>query len=250
MAKEQSIWDTRPIGEKASLEDILRFGANALVDASVNLVKGTVNMVGDLADGCQKVCKGDFDGAGEVARNRVQNIISSGIGSARSGAKIVESVYESVVHDKDFFTAENQALVTNFCQGVFAVAGVSGTAGFFDPDMPEGTTCPLDADCCRLPGVENGVLSDNSPENVQILIDAGTLEGGDHVPSSEVSRNVAVKADFLDAHGIEDTEGWEVHHIVPLSEGGEDSITNMVLVDKETHGTITQAQAEHYGWHR
>ena len=50
-------------------------------------------------------------------------------------------------------------------------------------------------------------------------------------------------------HGYENTpEGYDVHHIVPVSEGGPDSVDNMVLVSEEEHDRITAAHRAYYGW--
>ena len=50
-------------------------------------------------------------------------------------------------------------------------------------------------------------------------------------------------------HGFDGVpEGYEVHHVVPLSEGGADTPDNMILVSEADHAAITSAHAGFYGW--
>ena len=45
-------------------------------------------------------------------------------------------------------------------------------------------------------------------------------------------------------------EGYEVHHIVPLSEGGADTPENMILVKEDLHDEITAAHSKFYDWRK
>ena len=47
-------------------------------------------------------------------------------------------------------------------------------------------------------------------------------------------------------HGI--PIGYEIHHIVPLSQGGADSIKNMIMLSIEEHAKVTEAHAAYFKW--
>ena len=63
------------------------------------------------------------------------------------------------------------------------------------------------------------------------LIEYGEIDGAEHIPSEEIERDLNVRNDFL--RGVASrrfASSVEVHHVVPLSAGGEDAVSNMVLV--------------------
>ena len=96
--------------------------------------------------------------------------------------------------------------------------------------------------------IDNGVFVGNDDELAN-LIEAGQQEGTTHIESDEIVRDISVRNEFLQAHGYTSVpEGYEVHHVVPLSEGGSDTPSNMVLVTEEQHEKITAAHADFYGW--
>ncbi len=96
--------------------------------------------------------------------------------------------------------------------------------------------------------IEKGMLVSND-YNLEELIEKGEIEGTTHIDSDDYSRDLGARDAFLQAHGYNGVpEGYEVHHIVPLCEGGLDSPSNMVLVSIEDHDKITAAHAQFYGW--
>lgn len=98
-----------------------------------------------------------------------------------------------------------------------------------------------------MPGVEDGMLLDNSPNNLAELAEAGEFHGTHHL--SEVMRSQEARLDFLAQHDLERIPaGWEIHHVVPLSEGGADTPDNMVLLRAEDHDWITTQHRMFYGW--
>lgn len=98
-----------------------------------------------------------------------------------------------------------------------------------------------------MPGVEDGMLLDNSPNNLADLAEAGEFHGTHHL--SEVMRSQEARLDFLAQHDLEHIPaGWEIHHVVPLSEGGADTPDNMVLLRAEDHDWITTQHRMFYGW--
>lgn len=98
-----------------------------------------------------------------------------------------------------------------------------------------------------MPGVEDGMLLDDSPNNLAELAEAGEFHGTHHL--SEVMRSQEARLDFLAQHDLEHIPaGWEIHHVVPLSEGGADTPDNMVLLRAEDHDWITTQHRMFYGW--
>lgn len=98
-----------------------------------------------------------------------------------------------------------------------------------------------------MPGVEDGMLLDDSPNNLAELAEAGEFHGTHHI--SEVVRSQDARLDFLAQHDLERIPtGWELHHVVPLSEGGADTPDNMVLLRAEDHDWITTQHRIFYGW--
>ena len=96
-------------------------------------------------------------------------------------------------------------------------------------------------------GVENGMLSD--PSQLNELIAAGEVQGAIHVSAEDEVRSETAIKNFLHEHGYTDVPaGYEIHHIVPLSEGGADDPHNMVLLTEEQHDAITTAHRQYYGW--
>lgn len=114
--------------------------------------------------------------------------------------------------------------------------GISGD-GHLLPDDP--------AD--MLPGVEDGCLVDPTPENVRLLAGEGEIAHAEH--HIDVERSPLVRQEFLAIHGLDDVPpGYELHHIIPLSEGGADAPENMVIVSEDVHRAITRAHRLFYGW--
>ncbi len=104
----------------------------------------------------------------------------------------------------------------------------------------------------QLDGVTNGMLVDNSSDNLDQIIALGELDEDmphTHIPSEMQHRDMEMRQVFLEQHGYDHTpEGYEVHHIIPVSEGGADTPDNMVLLSEEDHRQVTAAHQEYYGW--
>ena len=102
-------------------------------------------------------------------------------------------------------------------------------------------------DINTLPGVEHGMLVDDSTGALEKIAQTGEIHGTHHV--ADVVRSAEVKTEFLRMNGyMEEPAGYEVHHIVPLSEGGADSPDNMVLLSEKDHEYITQLHRAFYQW--
>lgn len=97
-----------------------------------------------------------------------------------------------------------------------------------------------------LPGIHNGMVIDPN-EATQPLIELGCVDGTDHI--FDPPRDMGQTQAFLQMHGFENIPaGYEIHHIVPLAEGGADTPQNMVLVPEAMHDQITAAHCRFYGW--
>ena len=115
------------------------------------------------------------------------------------------------------------------------------------PDADGAADLLPTTDIDDMPGVEDGMLLDDSPNNLAELAEAGEFHGTHHI--SEVVRSQDARLDFLAQHDLERIPtGWELHHVVPLSEGGADTPDNMVLLKAEDHDWITTQHRIFYGW--
>lgn len=248
MAYQQTkdVIDIRPVGEDASPSEIFNFVADIASDTVSGMFQGAVNSAADAIDGVACLCRGDIQGAGDVIGRRVTHIVKGAVGVIQSGASITEAYCDTLINDAPFVTDANKQHLTRLCQA--GVTAVTADA-VLSEDVPAGSECTLDHDACDLPGVENGVFVGDASD-LKALTATGQIPDTDHVSEGDVTRSEATKTAFLNAHGIEETEGWQVHHIVPLSEGGTDDIHNMVLIDPEDHQTITAEHSSFYNWNK
>lgn len=240
------IIDVTPEGERASLSDIFNFVADIAADTVSGMIEGATHSAADVLDGASCLCRGDVGGAVKIAGRRVSHMFQGAVGIVQSGAAVTSACCDTLIHDAPFVTDANKHHLTRLCQA--GVTGVTADALFSD-DAPSGSECPLTEDACDLPGVENGVFVGDASD-LKALTAAGEVPDTDHVSEADITRSEATKAAFLNAHGIEETEGWQVHHVVPLSEGGADDIHNMVLINPEDHRTITAEHADYYHWQK
>lgn len=110
-----------------------------------------------------------------------------------------------------------------------------------------GGIMPFFNDVDNLPGVQNGMLTDSS--QLQQIIDMGEIDGAQHIHDDDIVRSEEMKKAFLHKYGYTEVPvGYEVHHIVPLSEGGADNPQNMILLSETDHNAVTAAQHIFYGW--
>ena len=91
--------------------------------------------------------------------------------------------------------------------------------------------------------------SEDADKTAQQIIDMGEIDGAQHISSDDIVRSEEMKQAFLHQHGYTEVPaGYEVHHIVPLSEGGADVPQNMILLSDMDHRAVTDAQHLYYGW--
>lgn len=116
-----------------------------------------------------------------------------------------------------------------------------------EPDI-EIDDIPEDYACNDLPGVEKGVFVGDQ-DDVEDLADAGVVDDAEHIDTDNIVRNIAMRDEFLETIGYDHVpEGYEVHHIIPLSEGGSDTPDNMVLLPEDVHQQVTAIHQKEYDW--
>ena len=131
--------------------------------------------------------------------------------------------------------------------GVFITAAMWHEIGLLSSEVdPVNCLYPM-IDIDDIPYIDNGVYTGDDDYDLQQLISLGELDNTTHY--SDIDRNMTAVNDFLNMHGISEHDGYEVHHIVPLSQGGADSPENMVLIPSDLHRQITAAHDAFYGWH-
>ena len=96
--------------------------------------------------------------------------------------------------------------------------------------------------------VENGTFNGDE-DDLNELSEMGMIDDAEHVDSDDIVRNLAERDRFLAMNGYDSVpSGCNVHHIIPLSQGGLDSADNMILLTEEEHAQITAQHREFYGW--
>ena len=222
------------------------------VKAGVNVTKGAVNTVSDVANTGSALLKGDTKTAGEIIERRLENTVKGVCCSVQSAAVVLDRAIECATSDtkKEFLDKDTE----NHLVRLASVAAIGTVAGSLldDSDFDTGDAHDygdgLIADT-NLSGIDNGVFVGDSSD-LNSLIQAGQIEGTEHIDSDDYERDLTARNEFLAAHGFDSVpEGYEVHHIVPLCEGGADSPDNMVLIKEEEHDIITAAHARFYNWH-
>ncbi len=113
----------------------------------------------------------------------------------------------------------------------------------FEDSMWEPLHPEIDID--SLDYIDNGVFAGTEADLDQ-LISMGELDDTEHV---QVLRDPHMVSAFYLEHNLVPIPGYEVHHIIPLCEGGADTTDNMVLIASDLHDRITAAHSSFYGWH-
>jgi len=226
--------------------------ARICVKAGVNVTKGAINTVSDVAGTGSALLRGDTQKAGKILEHRIENTVKGVCSSVESAAVVLDRAIEYASSDnkKEFLNKDTE----NHLIRLASIAAVGTVAGSFigDADLDTGDAYDygdgLIADA-NLSGIENGVFVGDSSD-LNNLIQAGQIEGTEHIDSDDYERDLSARNEFLALHGYSSIpEGYEVHHIVPLCEGGADSPDNMVLIREEDHEQITAAHARFYNWH-
>jgi hypothetical protein len=100
-----------------------------------------------------------------------------------------------------------------------------------------------------LKGVENGCLLDS--DLLPKIIEEGKRKGtGNYRKASlrDERKEETTKA-FLEKYGYDMLPaGFELHHIVPISQGGADSVKNLIMLSIDDHQIVTAAHKEYFKW--
>lgn len=202
--------------------------AEMQVRRAKGMAQAAATAAGTVCNGVKAACTEDTEAAKKF-RHGLRNCAVIG-GTILVASEAVDAI--EVDGDGGAITADDSALPTD------------------DDALPDayGTTDLLPTIAIDdMPGVEDGMLLDNSPNNLAELAEAGEFHGTHHL--SEVMRSQEARLDFLAQHDLERIPaGWEIHHVVPLSEGGADTPDNMVLLRAEDHDWITTQHRMFYGW--
>ena len=244
-----------------SLSRAVRIGCQAVgfagrtgVHLATGILTGTAATIHTAAGALNDICHGRTEKAVDRVGRRVDQVVA-GFGQALDGtAQLVEDAAKAPSLEAFLSNGKNARRAAFIASlGIGALAGASLLDGAGDVDaetggvegVPDGSFT-----YASLPegSVENGMFVGDESD-LEALIDAGKDPTAEHVDADEVVRDPTVRAEFLAQHGYDELpEGYEVHHIQPISEGGADSVENMILVSEAEHGEITAAHREYYGW--
>ena len=121
-----------------------------------------------------------------------------------------------------------------------------------DIDAPEVIPACLflpDVDIDTIPGIENHFVYENADINALSALGMKSELINNRIDSDLIDRSESVKIKFVHSIGrTEIPDGYEIHHVVPLSQGGLDDPRNMVLISEKDHDYITNQHRKFYGW--
>lgn len=103
----------------------------------------------------------------------------------------------------------------------------------------------------ELDGVDAGCLIDDAL--LPLIIEEGKRKGEGNYRRKHLrdERKEETVQDFLRQYGYDGIPvGYEIHHIVPLSQGGADSTKNMIMLSIEDHDKVTEAHAAYFQWRK
>ena len=231
------------MAEKASVAAVNtagRFAANRLCDLSDTLKLGVA--VADKNPQQAVEVAGDFLGR---KKNKVVN-------SVKAVSDLAKEVRYYAINRNQLTELDKAKLVDRGLQlgGIFATIVIAGEAIHsldLDTGFEDNMWMPLhpEIDIDSLNYIDNGVF-DGTEADLDQLISMGELDDTEHV---QVLRDPHMVSAFYLEHNLVPIPGYEVHHIIPLCEGGADTTDNMVLIASDLHDRITAAHSSFYGWH-
>ncbi len=246
----------------------LYFVGRVSVGAGWAFVKGVANTAGDTCRVVHRLAKKDFEGSLEVVEQRIERTIYGVASAVESSLELVEDACEAKEKGQSFLREENIQRMTNVASlGMAAAVGwslidgddssIESTESVTDSlgEVASATQFDAGSDLALAQShgldpsaIHNGVFVGDQ-QDLTALIRAGEDPNSVHVEQENIERSDAVKSEFLAMHGLTDTpEGYELHHIQPLSEGGTDTPNNMILVREDVHDQITAAHRSYYQW--
>ena len=216
------------------------FAIKTGVNVAESTIKGTISTAKLAGRACENIMDGDWEGLGDTAAAGAKGVFNCACEKVSALGEIGSSTFEAIEKGSldPLLSDKNSKAVASIVTVGMAATGASLVNNLITSD-------DLNFDEIE---IEKGMLVSND-YNLEELIEKGEIEGTTHIDSDDYSRDLGARDAFLQAHGYNGVpEGYEVHHIVPLCEGGLDSPSNMVLVSVEDHDKITAAHAEFYGW--
>ena len=208
----------------------------------------------------------DVDAVADIAKRKAEGVISGAKVLAVESACLGRDVCNNYLHDRELVDDRSKEriirlgsaissimLAGHIVQGVMLgddcgteeAGGTDCNAGAYGYGYVHGFVPAVDVD--ELPGVENGMLVDDS--SLDNIIGMGEVPESHHLDSSQYVRDLSARSAFLQQHGLESVPaGYEVHHIIPLCQGGADTPDNMILLSAEEHARVTAAHSAYYGW--
>ncbi len=220
------------------------------VKAGINIGKACVNTAQDAVKAGSAVANKDTEALGKIVENRLNCACKGVIGTFESATYVANKAIDCVDKGKTFLDKETEEHLARLTSAV-----ALGAASFLIIDSDDAPSDYENIDesglvsNVQLTGIENGVFIGDFSD-FETLTKAGEIEGSEHIESNDYVRSLEARDLFLKEHGFSSIpQGYEVHHIIPLSEGGADVSENMVLIKDELHSLITKAHAEYYGWH-
>lgn len=250
----------------ASIVKTCAAAAQVAAGATAGISSGMVATARDAGNLAECALKQDLDGVGKILENRVSSLVEGACSRIEAGIELIDEAGRCIQDPKrPFLTCANKRRMTQLSTvGLTAAAGLA----FVDDDAAVTDSEPdpagLSTGVMALPDPDDGTIRisdgmrsfviedgrfEGSDEELQMLARAGELSDTEHIEEPE--RSMAAHDLFLQSHGYDAVPaGYEVHHIVPLSEGGSDALGNMVILSEDDHDRITAQHADYYGWHR
>lgn len=236
----------------------VKFATRVGITVGSNMLQGVANVADVAGRAAKKTARGDWDGLERLAERTARGVGRSIENKCTAAGELFSEAERCIANpDRRFLTKKNAARVA-----AVATAAVTVAAGASALDLDVVSDVDVDGlpDADGAGGalasgfapsdlsVENGVFTGDGQE-LDRLIQYGEVDGTTHVASEDIVRDIGARDAFLSVHGFDGVpEGYEVHHVVPLSEGGADTPDNMILVSEADHAAITSAHAGFYGW--
>ena len=210
--------------------------AEMQVRRAKGVAQAAATAAGTVCNGVKAACMDDTEAAKKFRRGLRNCAVIGGT------ILVASEAVDAIEADGDGDAAEPSRTAEAFGDGSGTTTDDSAL-----PDADGAADLLPTTDIDDMPGVEDGILLDDSPNNLAELAEAGEFHGTHHI--SEVVRSQDARLDFRAQHDLERIPtGWELHHVVPLSEGGADTPDNMVLLKAEDHDWITTQHRIFYGW--
>lgn len=210
--------------------------AEMQVRRAKGVARAAATAAGTVCNGVKAACTEDTEAAKKFRRGLRNCAVIGGT------ILVASEAVDAIEADGDGDAAEPSRTAEAFGDGSGTTTDDSAL-----PDADGAADLLPTTDIDDMPGVEDGMLLDDSPNNLAELAEAGEFHGTHHI--SEVVRSQDARLDFLAQHDLERIPtGWELHHVVPLSEGGADTPDNMVLLRAEDHDWITTQHRIFYDW--